>query len=266
MAFDHHPSLQDVRSQRGVRTLLQVHTDHPDEASACHDAGIDIVGADTEDMLAATAAAAPNSFIWCGIPHATVAGPDDALRVASRMHLAGADAVYCSLSPRLIEVIAAEGIPVVGHIGLVPNRATWTNFRAFGKTADEARQLYIDMKRLESAGAACVEIEVVPPNVATALTQRTSLVTMSMGSGTGCDTQYLFSADILGENEGHVPRHAKVYADLAARRRELHHVAVSALAEWATEVTSGAFPTASHLVEMGDAEQAQFDEFLDGLD
>jgi len=65
-------------------------------------------------------------------------------------------------SVKWIEAMAKEGIPVTAHVGLVPNRATWTNYRAVGKTAEEAIKVFQDVKDLENAGAACVEVEVVP--------------------------------------------------------------------------------------------------------
>ncbi|TGS90147.1 3-methyl-2-oxobutanoate hydroxymethyltransferase, partial [Mesorhizobium sp. M8A.F.Ca.ET.213.01.1.1] len=92
--------------------------------------------------------------------------PEEAVRLGFAMMKRGADAVYSSHSPRFIEAMAAEGIPVTGHIGLVPNRATWTNFRAVGRTADEAFKVLRAVKDIENAGAACVEVEVVPVRLA----------------------------------------------------------------------------------------------------
>ena len=62
--------------------------------------------------------------------------------------------------------MAREGIPVVGHLGLVPRHVTWTGYRAIGKTVEEAKELYRRMKELESAGAYGAELEVVPHNLA----------------------------------------------------------------------------------------------------
>ena len=82
----------------------------------------------------------------------------------------GGDAVYCSHSIHWIEAMAKEGIPITAHVGLVPNRATWTNYRAVGKTANEAIQVYQNVKDLENAGVACVEVEVVPVELADFIT------------------------------------------------------------------------------------------------
>src|SRR5882724_9557110 len=129
--------------------------------------------------------------------------------------------VYCSASPWMIEAMAREGIPVVGHLGMVPRHATWTNVRPIGKTPAEARQLYEQMKRLENAGAYAAEIELVPHKLASYLCKKTSLLLMSLGSGSGCDTQFLFSDDILQDYDERIPRHAKAYRNFLKEYKRL---------------------------------------------
>jgi 3-methyl-2-oxobutanoate hydroxymethyltransferase len=161
-------------------------------------------------------------------------------------------------------MLAKEFIPVVGHVGLVPSRATWTGgFKAVGKTASEALQLFKQIKSYEDAGAIAVEIEVVPVEVATELSKRTSLLVWSMGAGAGCDAQYLFSNDILGYTEGHIPRHSKVYRDFRAEYDRLQLERISAFKEFVNDVDTGVFPDTSHLVHMDNDE---LDRFFEGLD
>jgi 3-methyl-2-oxobutanoate hydroxymethyltransferase len=161
-------------------------------------------------------------------------------------------------------MLAKEFIPVVGHVGLVPSRATWTGgFKAVGKTAAEALQLFEQIKSYEDAGAIAVELEVVPVEVATELSKRTSLLVWSMGAGAGCDAQYLFSNDILGYTEGHIPRHSKVYRDFRAEYDRLQLERISAFKEFVNDVDTGVFPETSHLVHMDDDE---LDRFFEGLD
>jgi 3-methyl-2-oxobutanoate hydroxymethyltransferase len=262
--MNERPSVYDLQQLRGVRQLTQVHVMSVEEAAACSEASIDIVGTDVGPTLRSIVSAAPTSFIQCGIPHGS--SPSEALRTALDTLDAGAGAIYTSAGLGIVEALAAEGVPVVGHIGLIPDRATWTNFRAIGKTLDEARGLYDAMKALENAGAFAVEIEVVPPHVATELTRRTRLVTMSMGSGSGCNTQYLFSDDILGENTGHVPRHAKVYDNFAERRHQLHVARVAAFRAYRDDVAQGHFPTDGVLVPLADEVRADFDAYLATFD
>ena len=161
-------------------------------------------------------------------------------------------------------MLAKEFIPVVGHVGLVPSRATWTGgFKAVGKTAEEALQLFKQIKSYEDAGAIAIELEVVPVEVATELSKRTSLLVWSMGAGAGCDAQYLFSNDILGYTEGHIPRHSKVYRDFRAEYDRLQLERISAFKEFVNDVDTGVFPETSHLVHMDDDE---LDRFFEGLD
>jgi 3-methyl-2-oxobutanoate hydroxymethyltransferase len=260
--MQHRPTVYDLLQMRGVRQLTQVHVMSAEEASACAEAGIDIVGTDVGPNLSSIAAAAGGCFVQCGIPHGSISSPAEAIRTAFDALDQGASAIYTSASIGVVAALAAEGVPVVGHIGLVPNRATWTNFRAIGKTLDEATQLYRDLKKLEKAGAFAVEIEVVPAHIAAELTRRTTMLTMSMGSGSGCNTQYLFSDDILGENTGHVPRHAKIYRDFAAKRRELHAEAVGAFSEFRADVADGTFPAEQHLVPLDPEVREALDSFL----
>ncbi len=155
--------------------------------------------------------------------------------------------------------MAAEGIPVTGHVGLVPNRATWTNFRAVGKTPEEALKVFRAVKDLENAGAACVEVEVVPSPLADHITRATHMITMGMGCGTACDTQYLFSCDVLGAHTGHYPRHSRRYADFVALEAELQVKRVAAFRAFARDVVEGSYPEPKHQVEM---DAAAFDRFL----
>lgn len=100
----------------------------------------------------------------------------------------------------------------------------------------------------EQAGAFAVELEVVAAPLATEITKRTSMLTISLGSGGECDAQYLFSADILGENPDQVPRHAKSYRNFAAERARLQTERIAAYREFISDVGSGAFPMANHMV------------------
>src|SRR4051812_9482012 len=196
-------SVYDLRQLKGKRCLTHLHVKSPDEAAAAEAAGIDLLSCsfdtrESQARLPLLVAAAPKSFISGATPHG-LASPEEAIRVGFRALELGASSVYCSASPRLIEVMAREGIPVVGHLGMVPRHATWTNIRPVGKTAEEARRLYEQMKALENAGAYAAELELVPHKLASYLCKQTSLFLMSLGSGTGCDSQFLSSDDILGD-------------------------------------------------------------------
>jgi 3-methyl-2-oxobutanoate hydroxymethyltransferase len=200
-----------------------------------------------------------------GLTHLEAGSREDYLRFAGRMLSAGADAMYCSGSFETVAFLAREHIPVVGHVGLVPARATWTGgYVAVGKSSDAAMELYRQVKAYEEAGAIAVEIEVVPHAVASEIAARTSLLLWSMGAGGGCDAQYLFACDVLGTNRGHFPRHAKKYRDLAAMEDAIQAERVAAFREFAADVASGGFPDPSRTLEMPAAELTAFRKALDG--
>jgi len=260
-------TVADLRALKGngQRTMLKVFT--LDEAAAAEAAGIDIVSIGPDLMMNPDyRAAAPTLFTMTGKTHLEAGTTDDYLRWACTAMQEGADAIYCSGSMRTIEHLAREHIPVVGHVGLVPSRATWTGgFRAVGKTADQALALLNEVRAVEAAGAFAVEIEVVPPEVAAAISQRVGILLWSMGAGTGCDAQYLFANDLLGYTVGHVPRHSKAYRDFASEHARLQRERVAAFVEFRADVGTGAYPQAKHLVRMDEAELARFLAKIDDL-
>ncbi|HEV7403551.1 MAG TPA: 3-methyl-2-oxobutanoate hydroxymethyltransferase [Chthoniobacteraceae bacterium] len=250
-------TVYDLRQLKGKRCLTHIHVKSPEEAAAAEEAGVDLMSCsfdspEAEARLPRLVAAAPQSFLSAATPHG-LASPEEAIRVGFRALEIGASSVYCSASPFIVEAMAREGIPVVGHLGLVPRHVTWTGYRAIGKTVEEARELHRRLKALENAGAYAAELEVVPHNLARFLCSQTKLLLMSLGSGSGCDTQFLFSDDILGDYEERPPRHAKAYRDFAAEHRRLQQERIAAFREYIADVNDGRFPQRAHLVEMDGA-------------
>lgn len=258
------PTIADLRAAKGKRQMTMLRFFSLDEAAAAEAAGIDIASVPPELLTHPRYRdVAPSVFSMTGKTHLEYGSTHDYLRYCGQMIEAGADALYCSGSMQTVECLAREFIPIVGHVGIVPARATWTGgFRAVGRDADTAIRLYQECKAYQEAGAIAVEIEVVPAEVASAISERLDILLWSMGSGSGCDAQYLFAEDILGEGKTRVPRHAKVYRDFAAEYARLQAERVAAFEEFAADVQSGAFPETGHLVRMKDSE---FDKFLDGI-
>ena len=249
-------SVYDLRQLKGKRCLTHIHVKSPEEAAAAEAAGIDLLSCSFDSAVAQArlpliVAAAPNSFISGSTPHG-LPSQEAAIRIGFQALELGASSVYCSASPFIIEAMARERIPVVGHLGMVPRHVTWTGYRAIGMTVAEARQLYQRMKDLENAGAYAAELELVPHNLARFLCSQTKLILMSLGSGTGCDTQFLFSDDILGDYEERLPRHAKAYRNFLEEHRRLQRERIAAFTEYIADVKQGRFPERSHLVEMDD--------------
>ena len=181
--------------------------------------------------------------------------PQEALRSAIRiMKESGAHAVKLEGGSEIgesIDRIIKAGIPVMGHLGLVPRKSTWRGgLRAVGRTANEAMALMQDFRDLENAGAYAAEIEVVPHQLASFLSSKTSMILMSLGSGKGCDTQFLFSDDILGDYEERIPRHAKAYRDFLSELNKLQDERINAFKEYIKDVEDKKFPSPDNLISM----------------
>jgi 3-methyl-2-oxobutanoate hydroxymethyltransferase len=258
------PTVADLRALKGKRQLTMLRFFSLEEAEAAEQAGIDIVSVPPELLTHPDyRKVAPSLFSMTGKTHLEYGSREEYLKYCGEMIQAGADAMYCSGSLDTVAFLAREHIPIVGHVGLVPSRATWTGgFRAVGKTAEAALALYEECKAYEAAGAFAVEIEVVPVEVATEISKRVNMLLWSMGSGPGCDAQYLFAEDILGTNRGHMPRHAKVYRHFAAEFERLQVERIKAFKEYITDVEAGAYPENQHIVQMADAELKRFKESL----
>jgi 3-methyl-2-oxobutanoate hydroxymethyltransferase len=247
-------TVYDLQQLKGKRCLTHIHVKSPEEAAAAEAAGVDLMSCsfdspESQARLPRLVAAAPNSFLSAASPHG-LASPEEAIQVGFRALELGASSVYCSASPFIVEAMARERIPVVGHLGMVPRHVTWTGYRAVGRTVEEATQLYQRMKDLENAGAYAAELELVPHNLARFFCSRTKLILMSLGSGTGCDTQFLFSDDILGDYDERIPRHAKAYRNFLEEHRRLQRERIAAFSEYIADVKSGRFPQPCHLVEL----------------
>ncbi|ESZ20204.1 3-methyl-2-oxobutanoate hydroxymethyltransferase [Mesorhizobium sp. L48C026A00] len=259
------PTVADLRAMKGKRQLTMLRVLTMDEAEAAERAGVDIVSVPPELVLDPQYRdAAPSLFTMPGDNFYEIGTADDFVRWAFRLYKASADAVYCSAGFATVKRLADDNIPVIGHVGLIPSRATWTGgFKAVGKTADSAMQIFEAVKQYEAAGAIGAEIEVVPVEVAKAISERTSLIMLSMGAGTGCDAQYLFADDILGQNCGHMPRHSKVYRNFAAEYDRLQAERIAAFSEYVADVNSLAYPEDKHVVHMDPDQLGQFMEKID---
>jgi 3-methyl-2-oxobutanoate hydroxymethyltransferase len=258
------PTVADLRASKGKRQYTMLRVETMEELEAAEQAGIDMVSVPPAMMLRKDFRdAGPSVFAVPGDNFYEIGTTDDFIRWAFPLYKAGADAVYCSASLQTIRRLADESIPVIGHTGLIPSRATWTGgFKAVGKTKDSALLVLEQVRALEKAGAFGAEIEVVPSDVADEISAISSLFLISMGAGKGCDCQYLFSDDVLGQNRGHIPRHAKSYRNFAAEFDRLQQERIAAYAEFANDVKTGIYPGPEHQVPVQAAEFAAFKEAL----
>jgi 3-methyl-2-oxobutanoate hydroxymethyltransferase len=205
-----------------------------------------------DEMLMLTRAArrgAPDTFLVADLPFgsyqlSSAQAVESAVRFVKD---AGADAVKLERAgtslPRAA-AIAAEGIAVMGHIGLTPQSATALGgYRAQGRTADAARELIDAAHRLEDAGCFAIVLEAMPEPVAARITDALRVPTIGIGAGASCDGQVLVWHDLLGLTNGHVPQFVKQYAALSKTIDE-------ALRAYVADVRAGAFPERRHTYAM----------------
>jgi 3-methyl-2-oxobutanoate hydroxymethyltransferase len=219
------------------------------------------VPATLEEMLVLTAAAtrgAKRPLVVGDMPFGTFQVSDEqAVTNAVRfVKEASADAVKLEgagpMLPRVRAIVGA-GIPVMGHIGLTPQTATMLGgFKAQGRSAEKARQLFEDALALEAAGCFSVVLEAVPAAVATRITEALAIPTIGIGAGAGCDGQVLVWHDLLGLYEGRAARFVKRYADIASEIRK-------ALEGYADDVRAGRFPEEQHTYSIPEEELALFE-------
>ncbi len=222
------------------------------------------VPATVDEMLILTRAAnrgARRPLVIADLPFGSYQVSDEqALATAIRfVKEAAADAVKLEgAGPMLsrVRALTGAGIPVMGHIGLTPQTATMLGgFRAQGRTAEKAVQLYEDALELQAAGCFAIVLEAVPAPVAARITDALEIPTIGIGAGAHCDGQVLVWHDLLGLYEGHAPRFVKQYAELAT-------LIGDAVERYATEVRDRSFPEERHAYTIAADELALFEERL----
>jgi 3-methyl-2-oxobutanoate hydroxymethyltransferase len=171
----------------------------------------------------------------------------------------GADVVKLEGAGRMlsrVQAISDSNIGVIGHVGLTPQSATKLGgFKAQGRTANAATRLYEDALALQEAGAFAIVLEAVPAPVAEKITKALSVPTIGIGAGPATDGQVLVWHDMLGMYAGPTPRFVKRYADIAEEIGD-------AIARYAADVRSGAFPGDEHTYGISSDELAAFTESL----
>jgi 3-methyl-2-oxobutanoate hydroxymethyltransferase len=188
-------------------------------------------------------------------------GPRDALLNAARLcRESGARAVKLEGGRDVLPQVAAlvkAGIPVMGHLGLTPQRAAVLGgFTVQGKTAEAAVTVFEDARALQAAGCFAIVLEAVPAPLAAAVSRRLAVPTIGIGAGNGCDGQVLVYHDMLGLYPRFTPRFVKQYAQLGQQVQ-------AAVAAYAKEVREGAFPGPEHSFRMKEEEAAKLEALLD---
>ena len=257
-------TVRDLLDQRGKHQFAMLRVETLEEAEAAEKAGVELLSVPPAMIMDRRFRdAAPTAFAFPGDNFYEIGDTADFLKWAFPLYKHGADGFYCSGSLQTVRAMADHGLPVCGHVGLIPSKRTWTGgFKAVGKTLETAQLVWQQVKALEDAGAFAAEIEVVPHSITQAIAERTSLFLISMGAGAGGHAQYLFTDDVLGQNTGHIPRHAKVYADFAGEYARLQDKRIAAMRAFADDVHGGDYPAPQHLVDSDSDVVAAFRDWL----
>jgi 3-methyl-2-oxobutanoate hydroxymethyltransferase len=189
------------------------------------------------------------ALVIADMPFLSYATPDEAIENAGIfLREAGAQAVKIEggvRSARIIETLVRAGIPVMGHIGLTPQSINAVGkVRVQGKNREQARALIADAQAVQEAGAFAMVLELMPAQLAAAVTERLRIPTIGIGAGAGCSGQVQVVTDLIGLGD-FIPRHARPYAQVGK-------AILDAAIAYAADVEAGTFP--------GDAESTQMDE------
>lgn len=172
-----------------------------------------------QDMIRHTSAVARgrnNALIVGDMPYRSFKDKRIAIRNAREFIKAGADAVKIEGGRKVIEIVKEiihSGIPVMGHVGLLPQSAK--RFSVMGKTEESAKKILEDAVLLEKAGCFSIVLESIPVNLAKKITESVKVPTIGIGAGKYCDGQVLVVNDMLGLFEDFKPKFVKRYAYLA---------------------------------------------------
>lgn len=261
--------------KEGDKIAMLTAYDYP-SAKIAEEAGVDIIlvgdslgmvvlGYDStvkvtvEDMIHHGKAArrgAQDTFLVVDMPFASFHGDIDrtlqtAVRIfqetgAEALKLEGADEVL-----KVTKLLTRTGIPVVAHLGLLPQTAgVLGGFKVQGKTADAAKKLIEDAKACETAGAFMLVLECIPYQLAKQVTEAVAIPVIGIGAGSETDGQVLVYHDTIKYGSHHLPKFVRSYA-------EAGEVMKNGLSAYVEEVKSGAFPAEEHRFTMKEDELQQ---------
>ncbi|CAB4378165.1 ketopantoate hydroxymethyltransferase [Rhizophagus irregularis] len=217
-----------------------------------------------EEMLhhcRAVTRGAKSSFLVGDMPFGSYeTSPTNALKNAIRFvkegNMEGVKLEGGSEMLETIQKITRIGIPVMGHIGLTPQRqSSLGGYKLQGNTADKAKKLIEDAKSLQEAGCFAIVLEAIPEPIATCVTKILRIPTIGIGAGAGTNGQVLVQQDMLGIFDRFMPRFCKHYA-------KLDKIVTDAIKTYREEVKTGVFPAKEHSYPMEKEEYEKFIQFI----
>ena len=267
-----HKSIKDITEMKGKEKITVLTGYDSTMVTLCEQvdvilvgdsAGMVMLGYDNttlvtmDDMIRFTTAAKnarKNSLIVSDLPINSYKNEKDAITNSLRLVEAGADAVKLEGGKEvagIIKSITESEIPVMGHLGLLPQTAE--KYTVQGKTKEDAIQLIEDAKIITESGVFSIVLEMVTSQVAKIITEKVSVPTIGIGSGKDCDGQVLVVHDMLGLFEKIKPKFAKRYLSLSEEIR-------NAVKSYVTDVKKGNFPTNKNEFQMEESEYNKLKE------
>ncbi len=261
-ALQRKPTTTYVRNLKGTRPIVALTAYDAPMAKWVSDAGVDFLlvgdsvgttqlGFETtvpvtlDTMVHHTSAVRrgnPECLIVADLPFGEASMSMDRLVASCRrlMQEGGADAVKLEGGKDIaddVEKLIATGIPVLGHVGLLPQTVkTIGGYRKFAAERKEAEEIFTDAMALEEAGCFAIVAEMIQEKVAAHLAKHLSPPLIGIGSGKGCDGQILVTPDLLGMHSGPAPGFVKPYADFSRLAR-------NALEKFVQDVRRGNYPS-----------------------
>ena len=250
-------SKEKITVLTGYDSTMTTLCDKADVILVGDSAGMVMLGYDStkdvtmDDMVRFTTAvknAKTNSLIVTDLPINSYENEDSAIANSKRLVLAGAHAVKLEGGKEVADIIKAvkdSGIPVMGHLGLLPQTAEKYSVQA--KKSEDAVRLIEDAKILEQSGVFSIVLEMVTSDVTKIITKDVTVPTIGIGSGKDCDGQVLVIHDMLGMFEKIKPKFAKRYLNLSEEIR-------NAVSSYVKDVKEERFPEQEHTFSMEKSE------------
>lgn len=193
---------------------------------------------------AAVARGAGNKFIVADMPFmSTRKGLENTMNDVQKLMLAGAHAVKIENADghaELIKHIVESGVPVMGHLGLTPQSIHQLGGpKIQGRSQNAAEKLMQDALVMQNAGCFSIVLECIPTTLAEKITNNLIIPTIGIGAGSSTDGQVLVLQDMLGMNPEFNPKFLKKFG-------QEHSHTLSALNEYAHEVSMASFPKPEH--------------------
>jgi 3-methyl-2-oxobutanoate hydroxymethyltransferase len=250
--------LDEFRLLKGKRKIIMLTAYDYQMAKILDEAGIDLIlvgdslgmvvqgykdtkSVTMEDMIyhtRAVARGAKNTPIIGDMPIHSDKTVKLVLKNARRFLEAGAHGVKIEGNKReVVRALLDAGIPVMGHVGLLPQTAE--AYRVRGKKPEEAQRIFNDALELDKLGVFSIVLECIPESLAKKITEATEAPTIGIGAGKHCDGQVLVINDMLGFDESFAPKYLKRYANL-------NRIIKEAVARFREEVSRGIYPDKEH--------------------